>query len=206
MKVSQIMTARARCIAADNTLVEAAGLMRQLDVGALPVCDLDRLIGMVTDRDIVLRGVADGRDANSATVSEVMSQGAFHIYADQSVEEAAELMEDKQVRRLPVLDRQKRLVGIVSLGDLAVCSQPAFSGIALKEVSLSPQQRMSDQTPRRRIRSERTETSGARRATKGSAPRPARKRTRRKAATRQARSRTRKATGRGARRAGRAAR
>ena len=198
------MTAHARCVASDNTLVEAAGLMRQLDVGALPVCDVDRLVGMVTDRDIVLRGVADGRDAHTATVSEVMSQGAFHIYADQSVEEAGALMEEKQVRRLPVLDRQKRLIGIVSLGDLAVNSQPAFSGLALKEVSLSPQQRMSDHTPRRLPRTERTEEPPARRSVTRSHPRSTATRTRttRESATRKTRARTRKSP----RRAGRAAR
>jgi CBS domain-containing protein len=154
MKVNQIMTAHAHCVAPDNTLVEAAGLMRELDVGALPVCEIDRVAGMVTDRDIVLRGVADGRDANTTLVRDVMSQGAFHIFADQSVEDAARLMEDKQIRRLPVLDRSQRLVGIVSLGDLAVSSNPAFSGIALKEVSLSAKQRMRDQSPRLALRAD----------------------------------------------------
>jgi CBS domain-containing protein len=161
MKVNQIMTAHARCVAPDNTLVEAAGLMRELDVGALPVCEIDRVAGMVTDRDIVLRGVADGRDANTTLVRDVMSQGAFHIFADQSVEEAARLMEDKQIRRLPVLDRNKRLVGIVSLGDLAVTSNPAFSGIALKEVSLTAKQRMRDESPRILIRSDGSNGRGA---------------------------------------------
>src|SRR4051812_33080336 len=137
MKVNQIMTAHASCVAPDNTLVEAAGLMRELDVGALPVCDGDRIEGMVTDRDIVLRGVADGRDANTATVRDVMSPGAISVFADQEVEEVARLMEEKQIRRLPVLNRSRRIVGIVSLGDLAVSSNPAFSGIALKEVSQS---------------------------------------------------------------------
>lgn len=154
MKVKQIMTAHAKCVAPDNTLVEAAGLMRQLDVGALPVCEHDRVAGMVTDRDIVLRGVANGRDANTTTVSEVMSPGVIPIFADQEVEEAVRLMEEKQVRRLPVLDRAKRLVGIVSLGDIAVSSNPAFSGIALKEVSQSAEQRMNDRSPRMLLRAD----------------------------------------------------
>jgi CBS domain-containing protein len=135
MKVHEIMTAHPRCIAPDNTLVEAAGLMRELDVGALPICDNDRLAGMVTDRDMVLRGTADGRDPNSATVREVMSEGIFYVFADQEVEEAARIMEEKQIRRLPVLNREKRLVGIVSLGDVATSSNPAFSGTALRDVS-----------------------------------------------------------------------
>jgi CBS domain-containing protein len=142
MKVHEIMTAHARCVAPDNTLVEAAGLMRQLDVGALPVCEHDRIAGMITDRDIVLRGVADALQSDTATVSQVMSQGAIFVYADQAIEEAAELMEEKQIRRLPVLNREKKMVGIVSLGDLAVNANPAFSGMALKEVSQTPEGRM----------------------------------------------------------------
>lgn len=135
MKVHEIMTAHARCVGPDNTLVEAAGLMRELDVGALPVCDNDRLAGMVTDRDMVLRGTADGRDPNVTTVRDVMSQGIIYCFADQQVEEVGQIMESKQIRRLPVLNRGKRLVGIVSLGDIAMSSNPAFSGRALREVS-----------------------------------------------------------------------
>src|SRR4051812_42527379 len=97
MKVHEIMTAHVRCVSPDNNLVEAAGVMRELDVGALPVFEDDRLEGMVTDRDIVLRAVADGRDANSAVIRDVMSQGAIYVFADQEVEEAARTMEEKQV-------------------------------------------------------------------------------------------------------------
>ena len=137
MKIREIMSSDVQCIGPDNTLVEAAGLMRELDVGAIPVCDQEHLAGMLTDRDLVLRAVATGKDPNRATVRETMSEGIFSIFEDQSVEEAAHLMEKKQIRRLPVLSRQKRLVGIVSLGDLAMNSQPAFSGTALREVSRS---------------------------------------------------------------------
>ena len=137
MKIREIMSPEVRCIGPDNTLVEAAGLMRELDVGAIPVCDQDRLAGMLTDRDLALRAVASGKDPGQTTVREIMSEGIIAIFDDQSVEEAAHLMEKKQVRRLPVLNRQKHLVGIVSLGDLAVNSQPAFSGTALREVSRS---------------------------------------------------------------------
>jgi CBS-domain-containing membrane protein len=109
--------------------------MRELDVGALPVCDEDRLAGMVTDRDLALRGVADGKDPNTATVRDVMTPGVFYVFADQEVEEVARVMEDRQIRRVPVLNRGKRLVGIVSLGDIAISSNPAFSGMALRDVS-----------------------------------------------------------------------
>lgn len=135
MKVHEIMTNAPRCVRPDNTLVEAAGAMRQFDVGALPVCEGDRVVGMVTDRDLVVRAVAEGKDPNDATVSEAMSPGIVWVFADQLVEDAARLMEEKQLRRLPVLDRGQRLVGILSLGDIAVSSSPAFSGIALKQVS-----------------------------------------------------------------------
>jgi CBS domain-containing protein len=135
MKVHEIMTAHARCVGPDNTLVEAAGLMRELDVGALPVCDGDRVTGLVTDRDIVLRGTADGRDPNTTAVRDVMSGSVIVVSADQAVEEVVRLMEDRQIRRVPVLGRNGRLVGIVSLGDIARSSSPAFSGMALRDVS-----------------------------------------------------------------------
>lgn len=135
MKVHEIMTAHARGVSPENTLVEAAGLMRELDVGALPVCEGDRVTGMITDRDITVRAVANGRDPNATPVSEVMTPDATTVFADQEVEQAARLMQQREVRRLPVLGRENRLVGIVSLGDIAMSSNPAFSGTTLREVS-----------------------------------------------------------------------
>ena len=135
MKIREIMSSDVQCTKPDNTLTEAAGLMRQLDTGAVPVCDHDRLAGMLTDRDIAIRAVADGRDPNATSVRDVMSPGVVYVFEDQSVEDAAHLMEEKQIRRLPVLNRNKRMVGIVSLGDLAVQSQPSFGGEALREIS-----------------------------------------------------------------------
>lgn len=135
MKVHEIMTAHARGVSPENTLVEAAGLMRELDVGALPVCEGDRVTGMITDRDITVRAVADGRDPNATPVGEVMTPDATTILADQEVEQAARLMQQREVRRLPVLGRENRLVGIISLGDIAMSSNPAFSGTTLREVS-----------------------------------------------------------------------
>jgi len=135
MNVHDIMTAHARCVSPDNTLVEAAGLMRELDVGSLPVCEGDRLVGMITDRDMAIRAIAHGLDPNITVVADVMSPGVAHVSADQSVEQAARLMQERGIRRLPVLDRMQRLVGILSLGDMAVSSNPAFSGFTLREVS-----------------------------------------------------------------------
>lgn len=135
MKIEEIMTATVRCVPPDSPLAEAAGVMRELDVGSVPVRDADRLAGMLTDRDIVLRCVAEGRDPRRTTVRDVMSEGITYIYSDQEVEDAAELMEQKQIRRLPVLNREKRLVGIISLGDVALHTSNELSGEALKVVS-----------------------------------------------------------------------
>lgn len=135
MKVHEIMTAHARCVGPENTLVEAAGLMREMDVGALPVCEEERVIGIVTDRDLAVRAIAAGRDPSTTIVRDVMTPGVVHVFADQEVEEAARTMQQNEVRRLPVLSRDRRLVGILSLGDVAVSSNPAFSGMTLREVS-----------------------------------------------------------------------
>lgn len=135
MKVHEIMTGHPRSVAPDTTLVEAAGLMRELDVGALPVCTGDDLAGIVTDRDLVVRGIADGHDPATTKVSDVMSGGVEAVSADDDVENAVRIMEQRQIRRLPVLNRAKELVGMVSLGDIATSSNPAFGGTALRDVS-----------------------------------------------------------------------
>jgi CBS domain-containing protein len=135
MKIHEIMSADARCVGLENTLVEAAGVMRAFDVGAVPVCEDGRIVGVLTDRDIVIRGVAEGRDPNAMTVREAILGRIFCIFADAEVEEAANLMREQRVRRLPVLNREERLVGIVSLGDMAVNSQPTFTGQMLRDLS-----------------------------------------------------------------------
>lgn len=109
--------------------------MRQLDVGALPVCEEDRIVGIITDRDIAVRAVADGRDPNNTLVRDVMTKNVAFALADQEVEEAARLMQQREIRRLPVLNRSKRLVGVLALADIAMSSNPAFSGMTLREVS-----------------------------------------------------------------------
>jgi len=135
MKVRDVMTKETRSVSPQTPIVEAAGLMRLHDIGVLPVLDANRIVGMLTDRDIVLQVVADGDDARATPVSEAMSMGSISVLDDQSVEEAAHLMEKYQVRRLPVLDRGAKLVGILSLGDIAVDANASLSGKALKEVS-----------------------------------------------------------------------
>ena len=136
MQVKEIMTRDVECIPPDTTLQEAARRMRDLDVGPLPICEGDRLTGILTDRDITIRAVAEGRDPKSTTVREVMSPDVFYCFEDQEVAEAARLMKDQQIRRVLILDRQKRLVGIVSLGDLAIeAGDDKLSGSTLEAIS-----------------------------------------------------------------------
>jgi CBS domain-containing protein len=137
MRVRDIMTADVECIKPSTTLREAARTMRDLNVGPLPVCgDNDRLVGMITDRDIAIRAVAEGDDPDATPVSAAMTPKIIYCYDDQDVHDAAQLMEDNQVRRLVVLNRDKRLVGIVSLGDLAVDTRDEqLAGHTLEAIS-----------------------------------------------------------------------
>ena len=132
-KVSDIMTRGIRTMAPSDTITAAAQAMRELDVGSLPVCDGTKMLGMVTDRDIVVRAVAQER--MNAPLSEVMSEGLLYCNEDDSVEAAFESMSKQQVRRLPVVDNNKKLVGIVSLGDLATKSNSDGAGEAIRDIS-----------------------------------------------------------------------
>jgi CBS domain-containing protein len=136
MLVSEVMTRGVECTNPEATLQEAAEKMKQLDVGPLPVCEDDRLVGMLTDRDITIRATADGEDPWTGRVREFMTPEVVYCFDDQDVADAAHIMEDKQVRRLIVLNRSHQLVGIVSLGDLAVeTGDDQLSGHALEAVS-----------------------------------------------------------------------
>ena len=119
MQLKDVMTRKVQDIGPQASLKEAAEKMRTLDIGALPVCENDKLVGMITDRDIAVRAVAQGQDPNRATVRDAMTGQMFFCYEDEDVQKAAKLMEEKQIRRLPVFDRSKRFCGIVSLGDIA---------------------------------------------------------------------------------------
>ena len=134
-KLKDLMSPDVKVIDPDMTIRDAAIQMREGDFGMLPVGENDRMIGAITDRDIAIRAVAEGKDG-STKVRDVMSEGIAWVFEDQSVEEAAKIMSERQVRRLPVVDRNKRLVGIVALGDFAVESseiRPAAE--ALSEIS-----------------------------------------------------------------------
>jgi len=134
MQVEEIMTRLVEVIDPNTTIRDAARRMRADNIGALPVSENDRLIGMVTDRDIVVRAVADERSISDTTVRQVMSEGTCYCFDDEDVEQAAQVMSKYQVRRLPVLNRDKRLVGFVALADLALSNTKAAK-TALEGVS-----------------------------------------------------------------------
>ena len=134
-QLKDLMSRDVKVISPEMTIREAAGKMRDGDFGMMPVGEDDRLIGTISDRDIAIRAVAEGKDPDTK-VRDVMSEGVAWAYEDDSVEQAAKIMSERQVRRLPVVDRDKRLVGIVALGDFAVESseiRPAAQ--ALSEIS-----------------------------------------------------------------------
>lgn len=137
MRVSEVMTRSVTCIRPEASLQEAAAKMKSLDIGPLPVCDdNNQLVGMLTDRDITVRATAEGEDPTVIRVRDVMTPEVVYCFEDDLVSEAARVMQEKQVRRLVVLDRDRRLVGIVSLGDLAVeTGDEELAGQTLGEVS-----------------------------------------------------------------------
>jgi CBS domain-containing protein len=134
VKVRDVMTPDVQLCTPDDTLKDAAEAMAALGVGLLPVTDMDRLIGMISDRDIAIRGVAMGRGPDSR-VGDVMTADVKYCFDDQDLEEVSANMAELQVRRLPVLNRQKRLVGIIALGDIAQAQASDGTGEALGAIS-----------------------------------------------------------------------
>jgi CBS domain-containing protein len=136
MKVKDIMTSEVQVIHPDDTLQAAAEKMSSHDIGFLPVLEADQLVGVLTDRDLVLRGVAQGLHSDAMLGRELMTAPVIHCFEDQDVKEVAKLMEESQIRRLVVLSYpDKRLVGVVSLGDLALNIKPDTSAEVLQKVS-----------------------------------------------------------------------
>jgi CBS domain-containing protein len=134
MKISEVMTSEVQTVSGDQTAREAASFMLRAEAGSIPVCEGDRVIGIITDRDIAVRGVAEGRGPDTP-VRELMSDGIICAHEDDDVQEVARRMSAEQVRRLPVLDADDRLCGIVSLGDLARETDGEASHQALEGVS-----------------------------------------------------------------------
>ncbi len=134
-KVREVMTASPTTIQPSTTVVEAARLMRDEDVGPLPIAEGDRLVGMLTDRDIVVRAIADNKDPKTTTAGEVASKQLVTIDPEQTIDEAARLMAQHQVRRLPVAEEDGRIVGIVAQADVAVAATPEAAGQVVEEIS-----------------------------------------------------------------------
>ena len=134
MQVREAMSDDVRIASPNQTIREAATLMAKIDAGILPVGDNDRLVGMISDRDIAVRAIALGKGPDTP-VREVMSQDVKYCFEEDDVHDVAQNMADIKVRRLPVLDKSKRLVGIVSLGDLALTDGPTNAGEALCSIS-----------------------------------------------------------------------
>lgn len=132
--VSEVMSPRPQVVGLQENIHHAAELMSDLDVGVLPVCDGERLMGMLTDRDIVVRCIATGRDPQRTACEEVMSRDVQFCTVDQDTEEVLRVMGEEQVRRLPVIDTDHRLVGIVAMADLAL-RQPGSIHETMREIS-----------------------------------------------------------------------
>ncbi len=135
MKVKDAMHKGAEWIGPQTPVAEVAKTMRDLDIGAIPVGENDRLIGMVTDRDIACRGCTDGKDLSALTARDVMSKGILYCNESEDLEDAMRIMEQKQVRRLPVINDRKRMVGMLSLGDVADAASHELSGEVIAAVS-----------------------------------------------------------------------
>jgi CBS domain-containing protein len=136
MQAKDIMTNKAEIISPDTTLNQAAQKMRSQDIGFLPIGENDRLIGAITDRDIVVRGLAAGKNADTTTVKDIMTNDIRYCFETDTLDKVAEIMSSSQIRRLAVLNAAKRIVGIISLGDVATKSEnAALTGKVTADVS-----------------------------------------------------------------------
>ncbi len=134
-QVADVMTRDVRTLSPKDSMLLAAQAMEELNVGSVPVCDGEQLLGMVTDRDITIRGVAHGKPADSTPLRDVMSTGVRWCFEDDSIDKVVDEMRDAKIRRLPVVDRDKHLVGILSLGDVAAKADSFEAGEALADIS-----------------------------------------------------------------------
>lgn len=135
-QIRDVMSKDFKFITPETTIQQAAQQMRDGDFGFLPIGENDRLVGMITDRDIAIRSAAEGQDPASATVGDIMTPKTYYCFDDQAVEEVCDNMAEIKVRRLPVVNRDKRLVGVVSLGDVSQACHRAKTGDALQEITV----------------------------------------------------------------------
>jgi CBS domain-containing protein len=134
MRVREIMTSNVECLEPEATLKDIAQEMKSLDVGFIPICENDRLVGTVTDRDIVIRAVADGNDVNTIKARDIMSREIVYAFEEDDVKDVAEKMREKDVRRILIMDESKRLVGVVSIGDISKVEEKV-SGKTLHDIT-----------------------------------------------------------------------
>ncbi|MDP1731007.1 MAG: CBS domain-containing protein [Devosia sp.] len=135
MKVRDAMHEGVTWVEPNTSVAALARMMRDEDIGSIPIGENDRLVGMVTDRDIVCKGLADGKDVSSLTARDVMSGPIIYCRADEEVEDAVRIMEEHVVRRLPVINEDKRMVGMLSLGDIADCASRDLSAEVVRAVA-----------------------------------------------------------------------
>ena len=136
MQIKEIMTCDVETIDSDISLIEAAHLMKQMDIGALPVWKEQRLIGMITDRDIAIRGVAEGMDPSTTCVKDIMTPQVYYCFEDDDIHDAASMMEEKSIHRLLVLSEDNQPVGFISLADFAVkCRDERLAWEILEKLS-----------------------------------------------------------------------
>jgi CBS domain-containing protein len=135
MKVEDVMHNGVSCVQPDAPIKEIAELMKTDDIGSVLVCENDRLAGVITDRDLVMRLLGDGSDPFQKTARDVMTKGVVYCRTNQTIEDALHLMEDKQIRRLPVINEDKRLVGMLSLGDIAHRAGRELTGELIQAVA-----------------------------------------------------------------------
>ncbi|GLT01637.1 inosine-5-monophosphate dehydrogenase [Sphingobium jiangsuense] len=133
--VAEIMHDGVEWVPPDAKLSQVARIMKEKDIGAVPVGDNDRLVGMVTDRDLAVRALANGRDPGELTARDVMSEPIVYCHADERIEDAIRLMESRQIRRLPVINENKRMVGILSIGDISQCGHRDLTAEVMSAVS-----------------------------------------------------------------------
>ena len=135
MKVREAMHKGVEWVAPTTPIKELAKKMCELDIGAIPIGENDRLVGMVTDRDIVVRGLSGNKQAESLTANDVMTKGIVYCKDSEEVDDAVRIMEQKKIRRLPVLNEKKRMVGILSMGDVSHATSREVSGEMVEAVA-----------------------------------------------------------------------
>jgi CBS domain-containing protein len=138
MQAKDLMTKSVECVSPDMRVDEIAKTMKSMDIGFVPVCQNDRLVGTVTDRDIVLRGLADGKDMKDCKAGDIMTPEVFWCYEDQTAEEVGDYMSKKEIRRVVVIGRDKRIAGVISIGDLAKRGEQSKAGETICNIAEAP--------------------------------------------------------------------